>query len=251
MKKILRITLSLLLLSTTAGHAAQPSSDAAKLMKQLAALTVDRNQIEEKISDKVAVLKSNTAKADELVSEAKEIASEDAALDAERASHNQLCHRTVPEDQLAAAKAACEAWLNPFNARVDTVNAKKEESSRKISALESDEESGMAEFERLSARDDELTKQITAVQKTILLAKHDTCSQSCLDAEKGDTVAQCMQNCWDGARAAGTLPVLPDPPMEKPSTRTPQQAIDEYQKRPNPGPNSLHTKEVPPPAVTP
>lgn len=267
MRSILLLVVCLILFPA-AGRAEEASvpQDIGSIMQEIKSLSVERAGIVKKLEASVALQKSNEVKIQKLSQEKESLDAEVAAVNVQARAANTVCDRTVPEDEYAAAVAQCDAANAVYEQLAKPYEAKVIIYKEKVHAIEESEKKRIEAAEGLLSRNGQIEKRMAVLEKLIPAAGRKECIRSCNSnagsaggsvAESADWLAQCMQNCFDGARAASGVPaveagasgnaneIFPDKSRVK--HRTYQEAIDAYKNSgsQNPGPNTLKTSPVP------
>ena len=152
----------------------------------------------------------------------------------------------------------CSSQISGLKTRFDRYNSlRNTQKSRRSSKTEASKN-----VSALRQRNSEISRRIATLRGILAGAKasnaakkRNICVTNCNNNPGADAAAQCLQNCWDGARSQASLPNVKQ--VQKPSfsmkpRRTAEQAIAEYKKSgaARPGPYTLRTRKIPPPKLT-
>lgn len=251
--------LAVLALAVALAAAPAPAADLAEMKAEL-------TKVEDEIKVVETKLTANAAEQQQIKTDSAHLQSESDALQARIVAHEanrpavaSVCSGTVPPEQLAAAQARCDAQRLPFNQVVERQQKERQALIDRNEALVRKDNRRLAAARELTQQYEKLSARKQQLQKVILAASGSRCIQSCqaipCTTLNCDALKQCEQNCWDGARGAGSTPAV-EPYVTAPfvmKPRTPQEAIDDYRRSgpARPGPSGLRTRAPPLPPLQP
>ena len=225
-------------------------AEIAKMLEEVVALTEERKELPKKIEANLTLKKKHEIEFSRTNAEITNLAStEGVAIEAERPGVDNVCIGTVPEDQLAAATARCNAVLIPFNARIQALADRMKELDDQNAETTKREDERFAGGKALQERANYIENRRKQLQMSIMLAKRRSCVEKC-NVGSAESAVQCLAACWDLAR--NDLPAValnPAPIFKAAPNRTPEQAIEEYKNsgREKPRVPSGTTVAPPPP----
>jgi hypothetical protein len=254
---------AILLAASAATPARAQADDAAiaKMAQEVSQLTSRQRDISTQLESSLSLKRQHEQQYSALDQESGKLKAESQSIESQRPAVQAACTGTVPQNQLAAAQARCNAVQQPFNRRVNAYNTRNNQLKTSYQAIDGQEKTRVAAAQRLQAAYKQNAERMASLQASIkqaqaekaareLLGRRNACTQSCA-SKGGEAASQCLQSCFDGARSdtqVGTVEQNYRPPSGATSNRTPEQAIEEYKNSGRaPGPNTLHTNPVPPP----
>lgn len=215
------------------------------MIDDLTKVESDLKQIPSKIQENLALKKQHEAELAPIDAAWDQLKSVKAELDAQAPTVDSQCNRTVPKEQLEAAHAQCQAVLNPYNAKVDAYNARRESLDSQEAPIRAAEQERVAKAQAIKQEYDSLTQREASLKSAIRAAMLAKCPQALTGSD--ENVAQSASRCFDGA-AASSSTVTGGPTFSMTPNRTPEQAIQDYKNSGRkPGPNTLKINEPPPP----
>lgn len=253
----LRLSIRSAALAAAVGLSAPAQADEFdSLLSQLSQATQELKSFEaeapRKIEESLSLKKKHESEYAALDSENSKLDSEAAVIDSERPGVQSACQGTVPQDQLAAANARCNSLLVPFNSKVNSYNSHLDDWKARYADVDRREQQRFEAATALQKKYDSLKQRVTEVYNSAALASKSHCAVDSAGSSP-EEVAHKQSVCWENANAAlavaiGQTPPKPSYSATPNSSRTAEQAIEEYKKSGNkPGPTSLKTKAPPPP----
>ncbi len=252
MNRCLIVMVAAVLAAVYSADVLAQGDDIAGILNEITALSGElEKDIPQKIDENLRVKTEHENEGKALDQQGENLLMVKSALEADEAQVISVCDVTVPEEQYAAAVARCDAAKVPYQQRVDHYNGQVDELQAKVADLNEREQQRAREAQVILERRQQIIDRIRQLQAVAMAAERKACTASCPGKASPEAAAQCLQACFDGARGADQRPDVSGfvrPPFSG-STRTPEQAIEEYRRSgaANPGPNSLHTNPVPPP----
>jgi len=251
----LRLSIATAALAAALGFSAPASADEFdSLLAQLTQATQEVKNFEaeapKKVEESLSLKNKHQAEYDALDREGSSLDSEAAAIDSERPAVQSACQGTVPQDQLAAANARCNALLVPFNSKVDTYNSHLDTQKTRYADVDRREKQRADEMAALQKRYETLKQRVASLYNAAAAASKARCMADS-SGSSPEEIAHKQSVCWENANAAIAVAIgqtPPKPTFSATPNRTPEQAIKEYMESGDkPGPKSLKTKAPPPP----
>lgn len=243
-----------LLVATGPARADEFDSLLTQLNQASAELKTFQQEAPKKVDEILALKAKHQAEYDALDQQSKAISADGASIDAQAPSVRSLCQGTYPEDQLAAANARCDAALGPFNARVQSYNARLDTLKQKYAELDTRENARVQQGQAIEKQYTSLKSRVDSLSRALAVAAKTRCMSNASGGSP-EEIAHQQSVCFDNASAQITTLIggtPPKPPSSAAPNRTPQQAIDEYR---NSGPAQPTTRtrktSAPPPPPPP
>jgi hypothetical protein len=248
----LAVALVLATAMSSGAHAQTSDADIAKMMEEIVTLSAEQKELPKKVEANLTLKKKHETEYARIATEDKRLKADSAAIEADRPGVNSLCTGTFPEEELAAATARCNAVLIPFNARIEDLKARVKQLADQSTTLGKQEDERFNAGKALQGRAVYLENRLKQLKMTILLAKRGSCVKKCQQSS-AEVVSQCLSCCWDLARC--DLPSVEQkqlPVFKATTSRTPEQAIEEYKNSGRAAPPApKQAKEPPPPSTSP
>lgn len=247
------------LVSEGAGFA----KEEAELKKQKTALAAEDQRLKKEDTDLKAVVARLKASKQAFLVEAN-------ALKQDIAGYNAKCGGTHTKSVYESLRPTCDPW----GARVDANNARLDREAKELTQQEtaaSNRQKALSEktlaWAKRSKEVDakisgltgrmqawrvkmlELKSQLPEVEKCAAIQGIETPMLNVLVAP-AEKAHNCLARVWDGAKGQFDQNAAVVKPEFQATPRTPQQAIEDYKGSgaASPGPNTLRTNPVPPPA---
>jgi len=238
------------------GAAKGQEADVAAMMAEIGQLTAEKEKNNEQIKIDLQTVQEASREDVGKQAEAAQAKAELARLQSQGAALIGQYGGSVSKKEVTCKKsAACESTRLAINAEI-AANAAKLTAARAGSTARAEKAQSVSDKQR---RNREIDRRIALLKQQIAFTKANasgSCRSECTGLANSDSVAQCMQACWDRARQHTSLPTVEQvggatpvvvPPQTGPR-RTAEQAIKEYKdsgaERPGP---SFRMRDVPPP----